>query len=361
MRIVLIALGLTLLGGEALAVVYVNPMKALSGYTYFNKPGSTLANHNSDLRDCLSIALQIRAPGSVVGGIAGAVIQGVQTDAFKRDNVERCMLVRGWRVVRAEPAEGAALSRQDPATIEARLADWVGSAEPAGQVVRKFGEADGSDVKVEGKRSLSIAAFRDNGLYADPTFRQEVWTGKGFKYAAKPLKPEQMAQIPADRAVFVLELKGSKQDDINMFSFTRMAANANEFAGEKPGEATPWFSTPLPRTAFKGVQGKSTMQVVMSVEPGWWAVTSAPFASTCLMAPAFQAKAGDVLFLGSFDLDDPLRPRLDVGPARAALASRRDLADRVRPAEWTNGLSWTCRALFIGGYAIEGAPYIERR
>jgi hypothetical protein len=79
----------------------------------------------------------------------------------------------------------------------------------------------------------------------------------------------------------------------------------------------------------------------------------------CFGAPAIEIAAGEVVYLGSFEVAGQaiLSPDMALEPAQAFLAPVPDLAGRLRTASWVNGTTDRCR----GGsaYALEfpGMPF----
>src|SRR5689334_9049572 len=115
-----------------------------AGYTFFNKPGATISEHNQDLSDCARAAGSVRSyseayPLSPVGlrAIEGMITQG-WTDAVHLAALEDCMIVRGWRVVRLDDQQGETLGALGKSDLAARLSEMVGAAAPAGNVVRQW-------------------------------------------------------------------------------------------------------------------------------------------------------------------------------------------------------------------------------
>ena len=134
--------------------------KTSKGYTYFNKPGADVGTHDQDVRDCRLIAGTTHQPISVPGttyvapagtspvaaGIGGAIgmaiVMGIEQKAADNKgrpvNLENCMVVKGWRVVQLDDAEGKAVEALDEHARALKVDAWVGAAEPHGTVVRTF-------------------------------------------------------------------------------------------------------------------------------------------------------------------------------------------------------------------------------
>jgi hypothetical protein len=143
------------------------------GRVYFHRAGATLAEHDAAVRGCASQARLFDAPpdstgAGASGGLLGAVLVAVVVGAMSESrnfaaNLENCMVVRGWDVVRMpdDRAESDAMLPQ-PA-LAAEMAPLVGAAQPNGLVERSFGNEGGKvdtlwfgESGLIGKRSLSL-------------------------------------------------------------------------------------------------------------------------------------------------------------------------------------------------------------
>jgi hypothetical protein len=359
--LVVTALALPAIGEDNLAAYEASLV------TYFDRPGATMAMHDEDLLGCVKVVSPLVPPsaagtGGLLSGVVTGWLNGVHYNAFFSQNLERCMLSRGWSVVRAPDADAAVL-KMDQAAIRERLKSWVGQAAPHGWIVRRLdgpGEL-GLGQGIDAARSISFASLHIAPTPPPGDFRQEGYTismGMALKRSErKPLSADQLKQPDPATAIVVVELHGAKADDYHAFGFKRMAASPLEFTHESPGPDAEWFSTPIPKNAFRNTEGKGSVTVAFAVHPGLWALTGSWLGDHCLMAPSLQVNAGDVLFLGSFDINDKWNPSMNLEPARVALSANPSLAENVRAAHWVNGLAWTCRNLFVNGYAIRGAPY----
>jgi hypothetical protein len=124
----------------------LNLGRMTAGYSYYNHPGATIETHNADVAACLADALNVRSIQDQmrggIGGILGALVANAQADSANRGvvsaSLENCMVVRGWRVVHLDDAEGMALSKLPAAEIAARIAPWIGAQTPHGTVVRSW-------------------------------------------------------------------------------------------------------------------------------------------------------------------------------------------------------------------------------
>src|SRR5687768_14606467 len=100
--------------------------RSTGGYTYFNKPGADLEIHDAELRACVAEARKTSQPDTnsgagagygLIGALVAAVVEGAIDAMHERRgvaaNIENCMVVKGWRVVRMPEEEGAILAAMD--------------------------------------------------------------------------------------------------------------------------------------------------------------------------------------------------------------------------------------------------------
>ena len=121
--------------------------RASDGYVYFHRVGASMKAHDDAVDTCVVDAASMAepyVPDFVVGGnappidylaaalavppIHGAMQRHIDRRQFLA-NVENCMVVEGWDVVRLPDAEGREISSLPQPDQAARLAAWVGSRE----------------------------------------------------------------------------------------------------------------------------------------------------------------------------------------------------------------------------------------
>jgi len=334
-------------------------VRMTSGFTYFNRTGANLDQHNASLRDCMAKAAAIVTMDEAVNG-AGLFASWSRPGPVAAA-AENCMVVRGWRVVRLDDAEGAALAKLPAEQLSQRLAAWVGEATPHGQVARVWNnEAARASVKryevrawASDKASLSLALLKDEKVEAT----KPAAMPPGFKldksWPLKPLKPADIAAAPAKAAVLVFGVKGISLSNGVALSFARIGAD-NDPAPALTDKA-PDFATVTGRWGKK--DGAFT---ILALPPGKWRITSLgvmPVLSLCLGAPAFEVKAGDVVYAGMFDLgSEALGPDLALEPVKAHLAGQ-PAAETIRPASYVNGSTGLCTGAGLYALEVPGAPF----
>lgn len=349
----------------------VSLVHSSDGYTYFNKAGADWATHNAALDDCWMRASQTRTT-SVIIGKAQAMYPGAMA-SFEQErgvqvNLENCMVAHGWRVVRVPDAEGASLAALPRKQLaEDYLSGWVGAETPHGEVVRSWANeaANGSTVRVDvrpnysGRPSLSLTAQAS----PKPQYVDQPATMFLPQSALPPkaLKADQLGEIKPGSAVIVLTVKGGGFRNGMGLILLR----------EGPDLLTPaWLRDQQPDQIQAGVAlmaAKSEGNVLVYAAPaGRWRVASlyggVVALSLCLGAPAFEVGAGEVVFAGTIDFEAAdLTPDMTMDQAKAYMAARPDLAEKMRPAVYENGNPGVCGGSFIYALDFKGAAVAKPR
>ncbi|ESQ91341.1 hypothetical protein ABAC460_07175 [Asticcacaulis sp. AC460] len=358
------------------------------GYTYYNLPGTTAADHNDAVTACAAEAYKARSydaelrdgPSTVysnnnysVAGIIGSAIgdaivddmisawgRGVYAAAF-----ENCMVVRGWRVVRLPEAEGKDLWMNPAPDIAARIAPWTGAEQPHGEVVRIWkNDAASAATRYLYFRPahdkyglLSLTAGTGTSLarvtLAPP--QKPVIIGIDPKWPEKDLTPDQIAAALPEAGVIVIRLKGASNKTGLRLTLARMGADKDVL----PSTVDHAPDVLTVTGAIKG-KDKDGVFVAFTAPPGRWRIASIaamPEIGFCMGSPSFPIEAGEVVYAGTFDLSAAdLGPDLSLDAAKAWLAGK-PAADTIRQAAYTNGSLGPCG--YNGLYALEikGAPF----
>ncbi len=370
----LAALAMTL-GGHAHGDP-VDLARASPPNSYFNRPGADLATHDAELRDCMIMAARTSQPGHYAYGasvlaaaIAAAVVAGmdaVETNHVQRANAENCMLVRGWRVVELPKDQADQIAKLPQAEQAGKLKDWVGAAEPPGQIIRQWNDdaADGTTVKFEqgkllgGAPNLSFTA-RDrsqDGKLPSPE-STSIWT----RYAgmAAELKVGAFGKAPKEDAIVVVFIKGSGLHAGDTLDFRRMGPDP-EVSARTDDKLPDQF------IAYDNwVWHKSGQWYAYAVPPGRWRISALTEVGNnyelnfCLGSPALDLRAGDVVYAGAFDLSQAyIGPDLALDPAKAWLGPG-SYADALKPAAYVNGTRAGCGGVYIYDLEFKDAPYAD--
>jgi hypothetical protein len=214
--------------------------RSSAGYTYFNRAGADLAQHDEALNGCYAAALRMRQPddnsavgAAAAGGLLGAlvigVVQGAMNGMHERRgvaaNVENCMVVSGWRVIRWEEAEGKALDGLEQPELHAALAAHVGAEDPTGQIVRVYDNdaVRGDTVLIGRSGDLDKVSLSLQALPPQAEVKQAVRKGPEAPRTARPpraLKPQDVT-VTAGDALVTVRLTGMAERGGRTLSFTR--------------------------------------------------------------------------------------------------------------------------------------------
>jgi hypothetical protein len=341
------------------------------GYTYFNRTGASRAAHDGAVADCVQAAGKLWTPSDYVNADGSLVMtpEGGNNSASVRGTLgaalESCMVVRGYRVVQLPDAEGAGLAGLDKEGLAARLEPWIGAAEPHGAVVRSWSNdaRNGAIARFtfypaftdDGSLSLKAATGHTLGTFPRDGRARPAAGKLDPAFPKKAIKPEQIATLPPEAAVAVIRIKNlSLRQGIGL-DFRRIG-DAPESRPSATDHRPDAFTVKVGLIAAK----KEGNWVVMPIAPGRWRINGLGVNGTlnlCLGSPAFEAKAGEIIYLGTFDISgDVLGPDLDIEAARTFLAGQ-EAAGRITPAAYVNGVRGVCADESIYALEIPGAPF----
>lgn len=328
------------------------------GYTYYNRPGATVAEHNSDLAACISDTALPAGVGlsytNLATQVASNMIWSGVIAGLSAASVENCMIVKGWRVVQLADDEGRAVAEGPSRELVDRLGAWIGESQPRGRIVRGWGNeaAHPADVTTASRPAAPDSRQLSFRLYAssNPPKTTPVLTERRPKLDARwstgPITPERLSAVPADAGVIVVRAT------VGGLTLERM--------GNSP-DVRPSYEDHAPdlllaaRGVFAGVKDRDWF--VFVVPPGRWRITSSSVMSYCFGAPSFEVRPGEVVYAGAFDVKGSnLGPDLALEAARTYLGA--PLESKVKAAAYMNGSRGSCHR---GGlqYALEipGAPF----
>lgn len=349
-------------GAQAEPVSITSPT---TGTTYFNRPGAVMAVHQQDVRACMLKAEEgIFGPPTLPGmvGIVPDLLADGRQNFLRRTNIENCMVIRGWRVIRVNGEAEVALSDLSREALTERLATLVGSADPVGQIARQWGnDAAAPDSKKGGMPgftvglSLSLKVTPIEGeflerLSAPKPPPQLVNFREAFITKSTPL--DQVASRPAGSAVIIVTLRGRRKSNDTRMSLGRSPIDRVAVASVADGPIAMLLL--LGRGISRPASGTREETFVMVVPPGRWTLGGVgELVSFCMGAPAFEARAGEVIYAGAFDFDTPgLGPDMaDAGIRAFLMAQAPEAAVAMRGASWINGETYTCAG--AGMYALE--------
>ncbi|MBI5942391.1 MAG: hypothetical protein HY859_18435, partial [Caulobacterales bacterium] len=140
-----VAAALALTGGTTATAQDQRPdlSELAGGYTYYNRPGASVEQHNRELSGCVQKTVmwsspQAAQPGSLGDSLVFQLVWAGSIAGYKASRIENCMVVRGWRVVDIGAQEGRTLAGVPVEALVARLTPEVGAETPTGTIVRRW-------------------------------------------------------------------------------------------------------------------------------------------------------------------------------------------------------------------------------
>ncbi len=345
-----------------------NLTRSTSGFTYFNRPGANIIAHDEAVRMCVSRsnALSQFTDNQVFKGLVPDLIADAQDDARLKANLENCMVVAGWRVIRLPPQEGRALGGIGKSALAERLAPWVGLDQPHGTIARTFsneaarGDTVWGAMPGGGGTILSLKATDLSNLPLPSPPPAQVHPERHRLPVSPPipvaqLTPDNIASLPAGTALAIIKVVGTGRTNGEGLGIGRVDARSTpplmRTVATDPVEnlyaAVKW-------TLFKGSdrEVRETLLAVPIIPSDYRVESRMNTMEYCLGAPVTTIREGDVVFLGAFDIaGQTLGPDLDLEPARTFLANDPARLARLRPAEWRNGHTFACSLVYF--YALE--------
>lgn len=333
------------------------------GYTYFNRAGADVEQHNAELLWCLGQAARVVSVDEMLNGSNVGIVGGLVVYAMSRGvrpaAIENCMVVRGWRVVRVSDDEGRALKTRDLPEIKAQIAEWIGAETPHGQIVRAWSNAaaDAATDRFElrpastGHTSLSVAS-----LGSDLGARPSNVTPPVYRDARR-VKQNRIVPPPPGKSLIVAMVRGLSFR--NGIGVTLLRFNPDDESLAPSASRDDANAIPVGQSLIANNPEGNWM--AFTVPAGHWRISAMgglPALSLCMGAPAFEAREGEVIFAGIFDMGGVLGPDLNLEPARQWLAAT-PVASSIQPAQYSNGWTFDCGFNAIYALEIEGAPFKE--
>lgn len=333
------------------------------GYSYFNRVGATSTDQQRDLTACADAASRLELVGSGGDhGILPLILNEGPSLAVFISGVENCMLVRGWRVVRVPESEGLTLSELPAEELRTQLASRIGAQEPPGEVVRVWAndaaDADNDRYSLRPRAThngaLSLRAFAD--AIARGQGQGEALPRERIRTLYHDISPNQFASVSPDMAIVIFRVRGVSMRNGFDMGWSRIGDPADNLA-PAVGRSPNALGVVVAALAAR----EDGNWRAYAVPTGRWRMESLGYLSFCLGSPAFEARAGDIIYAGTFDYSARrLGPDLDLEPVRAWL-SETSFGERVRAAEYSNGWVSRCDRGKNEIYAVEveGAPFRE--
>lgn len=340
--------------------------RATPGYTYFARPGATLADHDIDLQACASIADSLLAQEAgpsrgatnlgLVGNLVGGWIAGRAQNGVVAAGLENCMIVRGWRTVVLSQPVAAAWLAMTRDKLRETISSQVGASTPTGQVVRQWNNdaARGTSSRFElrpplGGVQLALRTLLDPPLPPQASSQAAEVGRVSFRDLTRTEPADRWDAASPQRALLVVKMRGVGPSTGVTLLFNRVS--------DKQGQGT-GRTVVLPFQHGLSGGRKEGRFYVYEVEPGTWRLGAISALSLCLGAPDFDIRPGEVVFTGSFDLSaDTIGPDMELESARAFLSGH-SAAAKLRPAQYRNGSTAPCTGeSSIYALEVPGAPF----
>lgn len=342
---------------------------------FYNKPGATRADYDSDWQECRLIARGSRTPSGMVpyyynpavvsplaagigaglGGLfANMIVQGEQ----RRQNRRQCLLIRGWRLVEVPKATADKIALMTDAQRDDYFNSIVGAETVDGEVTERKDFTQVSDPALDLNRSLTATGTLFMGKKADVAAPITLADNEGlvalaYRRTAKGSEGRSSTVTLARYDIAGRDLIYQPKD------------------WKKNGDKTTY------RVAIASGDKKALYEVVlMKVTAGDYVLDNSivgpvlPMVSNCFGAPTFHVRAGEVVYAGDFV---PVNGKLANGEriigtfwtrhledARKAVASKQaELAGRMVDANWRNQATYACSAQTMNRYDLPGMSALE--
>jgi hypothetical protein len=361
----IITLGLTLfsLMPEIAWSKPFNLTAATSGYLYFNMPGTNMARHDGELKNCIAnwtvgessgVALPQSNMGLVGDLVQSAMLSGWE-QARKNINIEHCMVSKGWRLVRLAPDEGARLAQLSQKDLAAALQPYISSQFPKGEIVRiwRNEEIYRSTIIASSPRNairevLSISAISPNNPILNGISNIDIKTNNEVLQLFKPVALRDAVMPGPGQSLLIYTLRAKEKFKFPIFYLQQESLENKKNVGV--------FGLYAPKTFSVQSDGYLIANLAVLVPSGIWYVQGQPIhLDNCLGAPAFNAESESKVYLGTFDVTgDKVRVDTNADAVNHILPA----SIMATPAKWVNGYTYPCRQMSMYALEFDGFPFL---
>jgi hypothetical protein len=293
------------------------------------------------------------------GGIGGAIAAAIAEGAARRENRKRCLMIRGWRMVKLPDDKAAAVGAMSDEAKQTYFNSIVGAAEVSGEIAKmdRFTPLDDPALKVA------------PGLAGPAT----LWIHKDPKKAVMPV-------LGADQGAIVVVWNRNHpaaKDRFARLELYRYDASKGDLHYQprdwkKKGDLTTYV-LPIPAGDRRAGYELRVIPVTAGdyVLGGWMlGVNMPPASSNCFGAPMISVKAGEYAYfsdatpvmgaqLGDGSKASTMVLTRNLAQAQAELAKLRpELAGKLVEAPIRNRASYSCAAVTMDRYDWPGAQEI---
>lgn len=347
---------------------------------FYNKPGATRAQYDADWQECRLIARGSKlANGSasyynpalynpsisplaagIGGGIGGAIAAAIAEGVQRRENRKRCLLIKGWQMVRLAPEKAAAVAEMSDTQKRAYFDQVVGAQKVDGDIDRMDRFSPPADPALAVGPELAGA----------PT----LFIHKDPKKAVLPaLEPGQGAIVMAFR-----RNHPSAKDRfarVELFRYDRKKGDLEYQPRDwkKKGDKTTYVVSIPTGNRRAGYELRVIPVTAGDYVLGGWSlgVNMPPQTSNCFGAPMLRVEAGQYAYLG--DATPIMGARLangektsamvftrNLGVAQQALATLRpELAGKLVEVPVHNRATYSCAAVTMDRFDWPGASELS--
>jgi hypothetical protein len=292
----------------------------------------------------------------VGGGIGGAIAAAIAEGAARRENRKRCLLIRGWRMVKPPADKAAAVSAMTEDAKQSYFNTIVGAVDVAGEIEKKdrFTPLDDPALKVA------------RGLASPAT----LWIHKDPSKAIMPvLGPDQGAIVVAYNRNHPAAKDRFARLELFRYDVSKGDLHYQPRDWKKKGDLTTYV---VPISAGDRRAGYELRVIPVTagdyVLGGWMLGTNMPPASSnCFGAPMLSVKPGEYVYFA--DATPVMGAQLADGTkastmvltrnliqAQTELAKLRpELAGKLIEAPIRNRASYSCAAAMMDRYDWPGA------
>lgn len=352
----------------------VNLSAATPYANYFYRTGASMADHDTSLAACVSLAAAMDEPltsvgygsipynpangvaGSAAGGLIAMAIQETiaENAAERREpmaraaNVENCMVAFGWEVRTPNEADGLRLAAMDPAALRAELSQRVGMTNNPDLLVRAFNNELTNEARFSfgpaGGESVQSLSLRLIEMPGD--------TGNGQRFNLRDARRVRPSWIRMMRGmgVVAVRFRGHSRQPLAAVRFLRMNPEGTRPATDGQPNAITVRITDL------GSDATWDEEAYFEAPPGVWRlaeiIEDGYVLSLCLSAPQFEIREGQGIFAGTIDITESMLPVF--GPEAGEIVQNRNLT--FERAEYTQAGQVRCSGAYL--YALN-APAAE--
>jgi len=342
---------------------------------FYNKPGATRAQYDADWQECRLIArgskiingsttfynpamynpsispLAAGVGGGIGAAIGAAIAEGIQ----RRENRKRCLMIKGWRMVKLPDARAAAVAAMSDADKQDYFNRIVGAETVEGSIESRdhFGQPEDAALTITPALAGPATLF----VHKDPA-----------KAKLAALEPGQGAIVMAFRRNG--GAAAGRSGMVQLFRYDR--ENGDLFYQprdwKKKGDKTTYT------VSVSSGDKKAAYELrVIPVTAGDYVLNggsvgpnAVPLSSNCFGAPMIHVEAGEYVYLG--DASPFMNAKLsdgtkmfgmvysrNFGIAREAMTSLRpDIASKMVEAPIYNGATYSCATVTMDRFDWPG-------